>query len=80
MLAAVVEEQLFSELKYSNFFSLLTDESTDISVKKQLVLVARYLVGKEVKTAFVDIQDIVDGTANTIVEARLFTLLWLRGC
>lgn len=38
-------------------------------MKKQLVLVARYLVGKDVKTAFVDIQDIRDGTASTIVQA-----------
>ena len=32
MLAAVVEEEQFSALKCSKFFSLLTDESTDISV------------------------------------------------
>ena len=69
VLAAVVEEQQFSALKCSNFFSLLTDESTDISVKKQLVLVARYQIGKEVRTSFVDIQDIADGTAHTIVQA-----------
>ena len=30
---------------------------------------ARYQIGKEVRTAFVDIQDIADGTANTIVQA-----------
>ena len=41
MLAAVVEEQ-FSALKCSKFFSLLTNESTDISVKNQLVLVTCY--------------------------------------
>lgn len=67
VLAAIVEEQ-FSALKCSKFFSLLTDESTDISVTKQLVLVARYQTGKEVRTAFVDIQDIVDGTTSTIVK------------
>lgn len=67
VLATVVEEEQFSALRSSNFFSLLTDESSDISVKKQLVLVACYLVGKDVKTAFVDIQDIRDGTASTIV-------------
>jgi len=33
-LAAVIEEEQFSALKSSMFFSLLTDESTDISVKK----------------------------------------------
>ena len=69
VLATVVEEEQFSALKQSKFFSLLTDESTDISIKKQLVLVARYQVGTVMKTTFVDIQDIFDGTANTIVEA-----------
>ena len=69
VLATVVEEQQFSLLRSSKFFSLLTDESTDISVKKQLVLVARYLSGKQVKTAFVEISDIPDGTANTITQA-----------
>ena len=68
MLAAVVEEQ-FSALKCSKFFSLLTNESTDISVKNQLVLVTCYQVGKEVRTAFIDIQDIIDGIASTIVQA-----------
>ena len=43
---------------------MLTDESSNITVKKQLVLVACYLVGRDVRTAFVDIQD-----ANTIVQA-----------
>ena len=43
MLVAVVEEEQFSALKSSKFFSSLTDESTDILTKKQLVLVARYL-------------------------------------
>ena len=31
---------------------------------------ACYQVGKEVRTTFVDIQDIVDGTASTIVQAN----------
>ena len=30
---------------------------------------AHYLVGSDVKTAFVDIQDIFDSTANTIFQA-----------
>ena len=55
----------------SIIYSLLTDESTDIAVKKQLVLVARYLVGGQVTTAFINIQDIWNGTANTIVQAIL---------
>ena len=70
VLATVIEEQL-SHVTKSSFYSLLMDESTDIAVKKQLVLVARYLVGGVGTTAFINIQDIPDGTADTIVQAIL---------
>ena len=46
----------------------MTDESTDIAVKKQLVLVARYLVRGHVTTAFITISD---GTADTILQGIL---------
>jgi len=58
----VIKEQIFSDMK---FFSLLTDDSTDISVLKQLVLVGRYVTDDGVKTAF------VDGRAMTIEKAIL---------
>ena len=74
VLATVIEEQL-SFLTKCKFYSLLTDESIDIAVKKQLVLVARYLVGGEVTTGFINIQDIPNGTANTIVQAILSVVL-----
>ena len=66
VLATVVEEQQFSAKRNSSIFSLLTDESTKIAIKKQLVLVARYVVDKCVKTEFVGIEDIVDGRATTL--------------
>ena len=44
----------------------MTDESTDIAVLKQLVLVARYMTETCVKTSFLLIQDIHDGMAETI--------------
>ena len=71
VLATVIEEEQLSHVTKSSFYSLLTDESTDIAVKKQLVLVARYLVGGVVSIAFINIQDIPDGTADTIVQAIL---------
>ena len=45
VLATIIEEEQLSSLTNSKYYSLLTDESTDIAVKKQLVLAARYLVG-----------------------------------
>ena len=59
----------------STYFSLMTDESTDISVLKQLVLVARYVLPTgDVTTSFVAIKDLVDGTA----ERNLMMLLGLE--
>ena len=49
----------------------MTDESTDIAILKQLVLVARYMTETGVKTSFLFIQDIHDGMAETIETALL---------
>ena len=51
-------------LTISDFFALMTDESTDIVIRKQLGLVARYMTETGVKTSFLLIQDIRDGTAE----------------
>ena len=42
-LPSVVEEQILEDIRSSDFFALMTDESTDIAILKQLVLVARYV-------------------------------------
>ena len=48
----------------------MTDESTDISVLKQLVLVARYILTTgDVTTSFVAIEDLAYGKAETIETA-----------
>ena len=49
----------------------MTDESTDIAVLKQLVLVVRYVTEEGVKTSFLLIRDIHNGTAETIEAALL---------
>ena len=49
-LSQVIEEQIISDLQSSDFFSLMTDKSTDIAVLTQLVLVGRYLTNEDVKT------------------------------
>ena len=49
----------------------MTDESMDISVLKQLVLIGRHLTDEGVKTSFLCIKDIPNGTAETIEEAML---------
>ena len=52
----------------------MTDESTDIAVLKQLVLVGRYLTDEGLKTSFLCITDIPNGTAKTIEGAIHKTL------
>ena len=43
-ISSQVEEDTLQQLASSTYLSLMTDESTDISVLKQLVLVIRYLL------------------------------------
>ena len=69
-ISLVIEEQILSDLQSNDLFSLMTDESTDIAVLKQLVLVGRYVTGSRIKT-FLCITDIPNGTAKTIKETIL---------
>ena len=67
-----VEDDVLQKVASSTYFSLMTDESTDISVLKQLVLVARYILPTgEVATSFLAIDDQPDGTADTIEDALI---------
>ena len=48
----------------------MTDETTDVAVLKELVLYARYLSADgKVKSIYLKIQDLFNGTAETIYEA-----------
>ena len=74
-LSSVIEEQILDNIRStSDFFALMTDESTDLAILKQLVLVARYMTEEGVKTSFLLIQDIHDGRAETIEIAILKSL------
>ena len=62
-----IESEKLDNLKCSPFFSQMTDESTDISVLKQLVIVAKYILPSgKIETSFLHIGDIADGTVETI--------------
>ena len=47
----------------------MVDESTDVSILKQLVLYGRCVVNGAVKTRFLKIIDLADGKALTIVDS-----------
>ncbi len=51
-LAEIISQDIIQSLQASSFFSLCIDETTDVSVTKQLIIYARYLVHGEVKTSF----------------------------
>ena len=71
-LAMVIEKEKVQQLKSSHFYSLLIDESTDVAILKQLVVVARcVLPSGVVETMFLDICDVQDGTASTIEQSLL---------
>ena len=67
-LSSVIESEKLDNLTCSPFFSLMTDESTDISVLKQLVIVTKYILPSG-KMSFLHIGDVADGTEETIEGA-----------
>ncbi|XP_070563184.1 zinc finger protein 862-like isoform X1 [Ptychodera flava] len=72
-ISATISETVFDDIKSSPAFSIMMDETTDVSVMKQLITYARYIKisgnQAEVKTLFVNIDDLVDGKAETIVKS-----------
>lgn len=63
------KKDLVSEINTSNFFALLLDESTDITVSKRLSICVRYVKNGEAFTSFLASAEITDGCAYTVVEA-----------
>ena len=68
-LAETVAKPIQESLRKSPFFAICMDETTDVSVTKQLVVYCRYLVNAMVHSSFISILELPDGTAHTIVEA-----------
>ena len=67
-LAEVMSHDIIESLQVSTFISLCIDETTDVAITKQLLVYGRYLVEGEVKTSFLQISELSDGTARTIVS------------
>ena len=56
-------------MRQSPFFALCIDETTDVAVTKELIVYSRYIVDGEVRTSFLKIMEMCDGTAITIADA-----------
>ena len=65
----MIQESVLQSFRDSTYFSLMVDESTDISVLKQLVLYGRTVVKGKLKSCFLKIVDLEDGKALTITNA-----------
>ena len=70
-LGETVQESLKEEIQASPAFALLVDETTDVSILKQLIINGRYLVEGEVHSRFLGIVELPDGKAVTITDALL---------
>ena len=55
-----------SDMLQSDSISLIVDESTDISVLKQLVIYGRCAVDGELRSHFLRMRDLFNGTAEII--------------
>nr|XP_006823127.1 PREDICTED: uncharacterized protein LOC100368807 [Saccoglossus kowalevskii] len=73
VMSDIISRSIINDMKVSPVFSLLMDETTDVAVMKQLITYGKYLTFSgdtcEVKTAFINMDDLINGKAETIVES-----------
>ena len=69
-LATVIRDDINKMLNDSDFISILTDESCDITTTKKLCIYARVVKDCKPKTVFIQNLDIPDGGAETISELQ----------
>ena len=72
--ASVIRKPIFDTIRQSPFYSLLIDETTDMSVSKELIIdiYAKYLnTTLEPPTPFIGIIQLQNGQADTIYQALL---------
>ena len=77
--AEYIKEKTVSEVKESRYFTILTDETSDISNKEQMSLVLRYISKKgEISESFVSFLHCTEGTSwealAKLIEDAVFNL------
>ena len=70
-LSDTVKEVVMTKMRDSPTFSLMIDESTDVSVLKQLVVYGRAVVDGKLESHFLGMRDLADGRAMTIERSLL---------
>ena len=73
-LACVISDDLLAKLRAADFFSIMLDESTDVSVDKTLIIYIRVLARGQVETHFLEVTHIEQGTAAVLLEVLMGVL------
>ena len=68
-LGEAVSEPIISAIRQSSFFAVCIDETTDVSITKELIVYIRYVHGGEINTAFVRVIELPDSAARTITDS-----------
>ena len=69
IIAEHYKKDLVTQVNASNYYAILLDESTDITVSKRLSICVRYVKHGQAITSFLASAEIPDGCAYTIVES-----------
>jgi len=73
-MADMVREQILEEVKESVYFSVLVDETKDVSKKEQLSFVIRFFANKQINECFVDFKPAEGLDAKSLSVVILRTL------
>lgn len=68
LMGPAAKDEVVRDLQYTKF-SLIIDETTDISDKKTLAVIARYWKGNSVRDRFLDLLEVQSGTAAHLFDA-----------
>ena len=68
-IANVLKKTLIEKINISEYYAILLDETTDITVTKRLSICVRYFYGGTAETSFLGNVELPDGRAHTITAA-----------
>lgn len=77
-LATYIRREINQEIKEAEMFSILLDETSDVSHKEQVSFVVRYLHDMTIKERFIEVCN-VDSTTGQELENTVFSLLQKNG-
>lgn len=71
--AEVVEEQVINNIKESSTYGIMVDEYTDVSARKHLAVIGKFMLAGEARLSFLTDIELPNGTTHTIYSS-------LKGC